>query len=102
MDAAAAHPRRLRAGAAITASRIEPWRSPGTGDVNRALQFLAQPSLLLLLGLGGAILAYPFLEASPVGRAGLSAVNITVMILALRVIGHTPTLRRVGLLFALP
>jgi hypothetical protein len=70
--------------------------------VNRALHFLAQPSLLLLLALGGTILVYPFLESSRLGRAGVSALNITLMILALRVIGHTPALRRVGLLLALP
>lgn len=68
----------------------------------RTLRFLTQPSLLLLLALVGTILAYPFLETSDVGRAGVSAINIAVMILALRVIGHTPGLRRVGLLLASP
>jgi hypothetical protein len=48
------------------------------------------------------ILAYPFLETSKAGRAGLSSINIVVMILALRVVGHTPFLRRAGLLLALP
>lgn len=70
--------------------------------MNRALHFLSQPSLMLLLALGGTIVVYPFLETSDVGRASLSTINVAVMILALRVIGHTPTLRRVGLLLALP
>src|SRR5262249_5695995 len=70
--------------------------------VNRPLRFLAQPSLLLLLVLGAVILVYPFLETSNIGRAGLSAINIGLMIVALRVIGHTPRLRRAGLLLALP
>jgi len=70
--------------------------------VNRPLRFLAQPSLLLLLVLGAVILVYPFLETSNIGRAGLSAINIGLMIVALRVIGHTPGLRRAGLLLALP
>jgi len=73
-----------------------------TAGVRRALRFLAQPSLLLLIALGGVIVAYPFLETSNVGRAGLSAINIGLMILALRVIGHTPGLRRAGLLLAVP
>jgi hypothetical protein len=70
--------------------------------VSRALRFLAQPSLLLLLALVGTILVYPFLEASDIGRASVSAINIAVMILALRVVGHTPGLRRLGLVLASP
>ena len=70
--------------------------------MNRALGFVEQPSVLLLLALVGTICAYPFLETSDLGRAGLSTLQIVVLILALRVIGHTPTLRRVGLVLAVP
>ena len=70
--------------------------------MNRALHFLALPSLRLLLALGAAILAYPFLETSKVGRVGLSAVQIGIMILTLHVVGHTAQLRRAGVLLALP
>lgn len=70
------------------------------GSVTHTLRFLAQTSLLLLLALVGVILAYPFLETSDAGRAGLNAINPVLVILALRVIGHTPTLRRVDMLLA--
>jgi hypothetical protein len=74
-----------------------------TNDVmTRTLRFLVQPSLLLLLTLVGAIVAYPFLETSDIGRASLNAINIAVMVLLLRVVGHTRGLRRAGLLLALP
>jgi hypothetical protein len=48
----------------------------GTAASDRALRFLAQPSLFLLLGLVGLIVVYPFLETSKTGRAGLNALNI--------------------------
>jgi hypothetical protein len=70
--------------------------------MTRAVRFLAQPSLLLLLTLCGVILVYPFLETSRAGRASLSAINIGLMVVALRVVGHTPKLRRTGLLLATP
>ena len=81
---------------------MEPLVNVRESELSRVLHFLTQPSLLLLLGFAGIILAYPFLETSNVGRAAMSAINIGVMILVLRVIGHTPVLRRVGLLLALP
>lgn len=70
--------------------------------MNRIPRLLLQPSLLLMLALLGVLLAYPFLETSNAGRVALSTINIAVMILTLRVIGHTRLLRRMGLALALP
>lgn len=58
--------------------------------------------MLLLLALVGTIFVCPSLETSDGARAGVGEIDMAVVILALRAIGHTPGLRCLGLLLASP
>ena len=60
------------------------------------------PSAILLVAQLVAILAYPFLESSTGGRAGLGVVQIGIVLAALSVVRRTPTLTWVGLLLVPP
>lgn len=60
------------------------------------------PSSVLLAAQLVAILAYPFLEGSTAGRAGLGVVQIGIVLAALFVVRRTPTLTWVGLLLVPP
>lgn len=51
------------------------------------LRPLRQPSFVLLCGLAAILLAYPFLETSPLGRELLAAVGLVVLVLCVRIVG---------------
>ena len=60
------------------------------------------PSALLLVAQLLAVLAYPFLDQSPAGRATIGVVGIAVVLLALWAVRRTPALTWVALLLGLP
>lgn len=60
------------------------------------------PSAVLLMAQLVAVLAYPFLDASPAGRAGLGVVQIAIVLIALYAVRRTPTLTWVGVFLAPP
>jgi hypothetical protein len=67
------------------------------------LRLLARhPSALLLVAQLVAVLAYPFLDQSPAGRAVIGVVGTVVVLLALWAVRRTPALSWVALLLGLP
>ena len=67
------------------------------------LRLLVQhPSALLLVAQLVAVLAYPFLDQSPAGRAVIGVVGTVVVLLALWAVRRTPALSWVALLLGLP
>lgn len=60
------------------------------------------PSALLLVAQLVAVLAYPFLDQSPAGRALIGVVGTVVVLLALWAVRRTPALSWVALLLGLP
>lgn len=69
-------------------------------DTTRTLR--RHPSGLLLATQLVAVLAYPFLEPSVVGRAVLGVVQIAIVLAALRAVRRTPSVTWVGILLAPP
>lgn len=65
-------------------------------------RMLEHPSAILLFGQLLAILIYPFLEGSTLGRAGLGVVQIALVLVALYAVRRTPTLTWVGALLVPP
>ena len=61
-----------------------------------------RPSAILLGAQLVAVLAYPFLEASTVGRAVLGVLQMAIVLVAVLAVRRTPTLTRVGVLLAPP
>jgi len=61
-----------------------------------------QPSGVLLAVQLIAVLVYPFMDESPVGRAALSLSGLIVLFLAVRAVRSTPALPLVALLLGLP
>lgn len=55
-----------------------------------SLRPLHQPCFVLLCGLVAILLAYPFLETSPLGRELLAAVGLVVLVLCVRIVGVGP------------
>jgi hypothetical protein len=71
--------------------------------VGRRLRLVQQhPSALLLLAQLVAVLAYPFLDQSRVGRAVIGVVGMVVVLLALAAVRRTPALTWVALLLGTP
>jgi hypothetical protein len=64
------------------------------------LQPLRQPSFVLLCGLVAILLAYPFLESSPLGRELLAAVGLVVLVLCVRIVGVGPRRAVLGWMLA--
>ena len=60
------------------------------------------PSAVLLAAQLLAVLAYPFLEGSPLGRACVGVVQIAIVLIALAAVRRTPTLTWVAVLFVPP
>src|SRR6478752_105373 len=60
------------------------------------------PSALLLLAQLVAVLAYPFLDQAPAGRAMLGVVGTVVVLLALAAVRRTPALTWIALLLGVP
>jgi hypothetical protein len=60
------------------------------------------PSAVLLAAQLLAVLAYPFLEGSTIGRAILGVVQIAIVLIALAAVRRTPTLTWVAVLFVPP
>lgn len=65
-------------------------------------RILEHPSAILLFGQLLAILIYPFLEGSTLGRAGLGVLQIALVLVALYAVRRTPTLTWVGALLVPP
>lgn len=61
---------------------------------------LRQPSFVLLCGLAAILLAYPFLEGSPLGRELLAAVGLVVLVLCVRIVGVGPRRALLGWILA--
>ena len=53
-----------------------------------------QPSAVLLVAQLGGVLLFPFMEATPLGRAALSTVGLAILFLAVRAVRATPALGR--------
>ena len=64
------------------------------------LRPLRQPSFVLLCGLAAILLAYPFLETSPLGRELLAAVGLVVLVLCVRIVGVGPRRALLGWILA--
>jgi len=60
------------------------------------------PSAVLLAAQLLAVLAYPFLEGSPGGRAFVGVVQIAIVLIALAAVRRTPTLTWVAVVFVPP
>jgi hypothetical protein len=61
-----------------------------------------QPSALLLLAQLSAVLVYPFLDGSPLGRGLVATLGLVVLVLAVRTVRATPALVWVSVLLGLP
>jgi Ion channel len=61
-----------------------------------------QPSAILLLVQLGAVLVYPFLDESPLGRGLVATLGLVVLVLAIRTVRATPVLAWVSVLLGLP
>lgn len=61
-----------------------------------------QPSAVLLAVQLLGVVVYPFMDASPIGRAALSSFALVVLFLAVRAVRATPALLWVALLLGLP
>jgi len=61
-----------------------------------------QPSAILLLVQLGAVLVYPFLDESPLGRGLIATLGLVVLVLAIRTVRATPVLTWVSILLGLP
>ena len=59
-----------------------------------------QPSFVLLCGLAAILLAYPYLETSPLGRELLAAVGLVVLVLCVRIVGVGPRRALLGWILA--
>ena len=72
-------------------------------DSGGRLRLLGEhPSALLLLAQLVAVLAYPFLDQAPAGRAMLGVVGTVVVLLALAAVRRTPALTWIALLLGVP
>jgi hypothetical protein len=60
------------------------------------------PSAVLLVVQLLGVLIYPFMDASPVGRAALSLFSLIVLVLALRAVRETPALMWVSVVIGIP
>ena len=61
-----------------------------------------QPSAVLLVAQLGSVVLFPFLEATPLGRAALSTIGLTILFLAVRAVRATPALGWVAVLLGVP
>lgn len=61
-----------------------------------------QPSAVLLIVQLGSVLAFPFMEDTPLGRSLFSAVGIVVLALAVWSVNHSPAATWVSLVLAVP
>ena len=61
-----------------------------------------QPSAVLLVVQLASVLAFPFMEDTPLGRSLFSAVGIVVLALAVLAVNHSPAATWVSLVLALP
>lgn len=62
----------------------------------------AQPSAVLLAVQLGSVLAFPFMEDTPLGRSLFSAVGIIVLALAVWSVNHSPAATWVSMVLAVP
>ena len=67
-----------------------------------AARLWRHPSAVLLVVQLLGVLLYPFMDASPVGRAALSLFSLVVLVLAVRTVRATPALSWVSLLLGGP
>jgi hypothetical protein len=74
--------------------------SPGTGTVMGTLR--RNPSALLLAVQLLSVLAYPFLDSSALGRAGVGVAGLVVVAAALWAVRRTPALTWVALVVGVP
>lgn len=76
-----------------TASRVS------VGWVSR---IWATPSAVLLVVQLAGVLLFPFMEATPVGRAALSTVAVAILFLAVRAVRATPALTGIAIVLGIP
>ncbi|MFI5623273.1 ion channel [Nocardioides sp. NPDC051685] len=60
------------------------------------------PSAVLLVGQLVAVLAYPFLDGSTAGRAGIGVLQLLLLVVAVAAVRLTPALSWVAILFGAP
>jgi hypothetical protein len=61
-----------------------------------------QPSAVLLVVQLGSVVLFPFIEATPVGRAALSTVGLVILFLAVRAVRATPALGWIAIVLGVP
>jgi len=70
--------------------------------MGRLARIWDQPSAVLLAAQLGSVILFPFLEATPLGRAALSSVGLAILFLAVRAVRATPALLWIAVLLGLP
>jgi hypothetical protein len=60
--------------------------------VGRISRLWDQPSAVLLVAQLGSVILFPFMEATPLGRAALSTIGLVILLLAVRAVRATPAL----------
>lgn len=61
-----------------------------------------QPSAVLLVAQLGSVVLFPFMEATPLGRAALSTVGVVILFLAVRAVRATPALGWIAVVLGVP
>lgn len=61
-----------------------------------------QPSAVLLVAQLGSVVLFPFMEATPLGRAALSTIGLAILFLAVRAVRATPALTWIAIVLGLP
>ena len=74
----------------------------GAGRRAQLARLWEQPSAVLLVVQLLGVLIYPFIDASPGGRAALSLFSLVVLVLAVRAVRATPALTWVSVLLGVP
>lgn len=70
--------------------------------MGRVSRIWDQPSAVLLVAQLVSVVLFPFREATPLGRAALSTVGLTILFLAVRAVRATPALGWIAILLGLP
>jgi hypothetical protein len=61
-----------------------------------------QPSAVLLVVQLSSVVLFPFMEATPLGRAALSTVGLAILFLAVRAVRATPALAWIAIVLGVP
>jgi hypothetical protein len=70
--------------------------------IARLSRIWEQPSAVLLVVQLASVVLFPFMEATPLGRAALSTVGLVILFLAVRAVRSTPALSWIAIMLGLP